>query len=428
MMRAATDELMKNQVQVCNGEDCVGCVDLRDDMHFHVSSTAMVVDMYSKVIITALRTASVSDNFLSGNNVHEAPQLVDEISTCHASPMDLDHNQVPAISLLQNEFHSEIDYLHHVMHLCADSDFSDKCSSVRCPAILNGAPWLRIRLEDAYEIGPRLDEKTQKGLHLNALDSETGGPSTFYHGTHGLYALNILSQRHLKHGTIITGSKCGLWHGPPRKAVEYAWPSLWPTCERATMCMFELRVVQHTKHALHVHVCRNQGTYEVVAVLMQRWRGSTHDLDLHRDFHFMRNGDADLAMMWREGAPLLPPPISEELPPAVELQSSDSEGEFEEEVYFEDHECTPALEQEIKEFILEANALATSRGKKATVFKRYPHRMPRVFQPGDDRFLKKTDRIYACDQCGLLVTYSSYTRGTGFRSECDFHGAYRDKS
>jgi len=228
LMRAATEELLRHDVHLCEGQDSVGHVVLRDDMHFHVSSTA-------KVILKGLRLSSVSDKFLSSDPVQESPKLVDTIDSCTASPMEIDPDQISAIL---NEVHSEIAYLHEVMEITPPSDFSSKCSSVRCPDILNGSPWLRIPLVDSYEISPRFDDKIHKWLQLNALDSN-GQPTIYYHGTPGLYGLNILLERHLNHGTIKTTEKCGLWHGPPRKAVQYAWPTTWPKCQRATMCMFE---------------------------------------------------------------------------------------------------------------------------------------------------------------------------------------------
>ena len=194
------------------------------------------------------------------------------------------------------------------------------------------------------------------------------------------------------------------------------------------MCMFELRVVQHTKHALHSHVCRNPGTYAVSALLLQRWRKSDHDSELHREFHWVGNGKNDLEMMWQQGAPMLQPPMPENRLPAVALEISDSETEVEEEEYFDDDEVAAEMESERKNFIVAANRLAVSRSKDETTFKLYPHRMPRCFKPGDHRFRNKTERTYACDTCGQLVTYSSQTRGTGSRSQCDFLGAYRDNS
>ena len=122
------------------------------------------------------------------------------------------------------------------------------------------------------------------------------------------------------------------------------------------------------------------------------------------------------------GCPHAAAPMPEDRLPAVALEISDSETEVEEEVYFDDDEGTAELESERNNFILEAHRLAVSRSKDKTTFQLYPHRMPRFFKPRDNRFLKKTDRTYACDLCGQLVTYSSKTRGTGSRSECDFLG------
>ena len=193
LMRAATEELQRHDVQVCDGQEFLGDLVLRDDMHFHVSSTATVVEMYSKVIFEALRLSSVSDKFLSSDPVQESPKLVDTIDSCTASPMEIDPDQISAIL---NEVHSEIAYLHEVMEITQPRDFSSQCSSVRCPDILSGSPWLRIPFVENYEIRPRIADNPHTWLHPNALDSD-GQPSIYYHGTPGLYGLNILQERHL---------------------------------------------------------------------------------------------------------------------------------------------------------------------------------------------------------------------------------------
>ena len=332
------------------------------------------------------------------------------------------------------------------MHISSDL-LKCICSSVRCKAILNDAAWLRIQLDKDLEIRPRLDLATMV-VFANALSDKTGQPTTWYHGTYGLYALNILSQRHLMHGTMLTSGRSGLWHGPPRKAVEYAWPTKWPKCDRSTMSMFELRVAQHTKHARHVHVNQNVGTYEVSAILLQRYRGSLHEDVLQRDFHVVRNGAEDLAMMWLQGVHEEQPPKPLEQPSDIPVKdtakaeqddcmTSNSEGELcandpmvEDDPSLDpDRVRTPEEEEAIWNFISNAKALAVSRNKPETVFVRYPHRTPSKLQKGDDRFQgKKTERMYACDSCGQLISYSRASRGTGYRADGDFPGAYTDHS
>ena len=90
---------------------------------------------------------------------------------------------------------------------------------------------------------------------------------------------------------------------------------------------------------------------------------------------------------------------------------------------------TPEQEQAIQDFISRAKALAKTRNLPETDFLRYPHRTPSKFQKGDDRFQrKKTERIYACDSCAQLIIYSRASRGTGYRVDGDFQGAYTDHS
>ena len=90
---------------------------------------------------------------------------------------------------------------------------------------------------------------------------------------------------------------------------------------------------------------------------------------------------------------------------------------------------TAEHEEAIQDFISRAKALAEERKKPETVFVRYPHRTPSKLQQGDHRFrLKKTERIFACDTCQALVSYSSASRRTGYRTDGNFQGAYTDHS
>lgn len=59
----------------------------------------------------------------------------------------------------------------------------------------------------------------------------------------------------------------------------------------------------------------------------------------------------------------------------------------------------------------------------------YELKRPQTLPAGDDRFNKiKTKRTYACDSCGNLVGYSSWTRQTGSRALGEFQGSYVDHS
>ena len=176
-------------------------------------------------------------------------------------------------------------------------------------------------------------------------------------------------------------------------------------------------------------------TYGVSAILLQRYRGSPHDQVLQRDFHVMRNGTEDLEMMWHQGVHEELPPNPLEQPSDIPVKDTDSEAEEEEAIQDfisrldPDGVRTPEEEEAIQDFISRAKALAETRKKPETVFVRYPHRTPSKLQKGDDRFQgKKTERIYACDGCCQLISYSRASRGTGYRADGDFQGAYTDHS
>jgi hypothetical protein len=54
---------------------------------------------------------------------------------------------------------------------------------------------------------------------------------------------------------------------------------------------------------------------------------------------------------------------------------------------------------------------------------------PPFLPDGDDRFNKsKTQRTYACDSCGNLVSFSSWKRCKSLRAHGEFQGSYIDKS
>ena len=203
------------------------------------------------------------------------------------------------------------------------------------------------------------------------------------------------------------------------------------------MSMFELRIAQHTKHAPHVHVSRHVGTYEVSAILLQRYRGFLHEDALRREFKFMRNGIHTLDAMWHQGVREELPPEPLEQPSDINVKEEQEESEAEEEEDWfalvaglnSESADTPEQERKIQDFISRAKALAKERKKPEAVFMRYLHRTPSRIRPGDHRFrLKKNERIFACDTCEALVSYSSASRGTGYRADGDFQGAYTDHS
>ncbi len=209
------------------------------------------------------------------------------------------------------------------------------------------------------------------------------------------------------------------------------------------MSMFEVRVSSHTKHAPHVHVSQHVGTYEVSAILLQRYRGSLHEEVLSQDFISMRNGTEDLPMMWLQGVHREQPPEPLGQPSSIPVEdpgramqddctSSESEGELVEDDPALDPERVrlPEEEQAIQTFISKAKALAKDRKKPEPVLlARYTHRTPSKLPEGDDRFnRKKTLRIFACDGCGQLIGLSRASLGTGWRFYGDFLGAYADHS
>ena len=150
------------------------------------------------------------------------------------------------------------------------------------------ANWLSIRLDEELGLENRI-KRGQRGIYENALKG--GKPSLSYHGSYGSYALNMLTERRLRLGTERTRGRSGIWHGPARTAVKYAWPTIWPNCSQATMTMFELRVSARTTHAKNVFVSQKDGTYEVTAILLARYKGDLREEALKKAaFIKMRNG------------------------------------------------------------------------------------------------------------------------------------------
>ena len=59
----------------------------------------------------------------------------------------------------------------------------------------------------------------------------------------------------------------------------------------------------------------------------------------------------------------------------------------------------------------------------------FPTKMPQSLPDGDDRFNKrKNDRVFVCDGCGVLVSFSSRSKGTGWRYQGEFQGSWQDHS
>ena len=63
LMKSAKDTLEKEGAQVCDGRDWLDEGVIRDAMHFHVRSTATVVNMYSEVMIKAQQESSGTGKF-----------------------------------------------------------------------------------------------------------------------------------------------------------------------------------------------------------------------------------------------------------------------------------------------------------------------------------------------------------------------------
>ena len=137
--------------------------------------------MYSDVVIKALQESSGMGEFLTGNDLQEATQLVHELSKADVTPMEPDRDPATT-SLLLRELRPELGFLQEIMHISSDFDLTCICSSVRCKAILNDAAWLRIQLDKDLEIRPRLELASME-VAANAINLKTGQPTTWYHGT-----------------------------------------------------------------------------------------------------------------------------------------------------------------------------------------------------------------------------------------------------
>ena len=157
-----------------------------------------------------------------------------------------------------------------------------RCSKAHLPDLeKHGFPttWLVIHFDSELQIFPRLD-LGQRGFAENALID--GQPSTWYHGTHGDHARNILQERYLRLGTSCTSGRSGVWHGAAATAARYAWPTVWPGCVNPTMTMFELKVSTHKKHSRNAFVSQRDGTYEVVAILLSHYSGDMDEPKLRK--------------------------------------------------------------------------------------------------------------------------------------------------
>ena len=295
---------------------------------------------------------------------------------------------------------------------------------------MNNQPWLRIGLQ---EVLPTLDKSKVTG-QINAMTA-AGAPKKFYHGTYGQFALSIITNRKLNHGTKLTGTSAGLWHGPPRTAVSYAWPTQWPKCSQYTMAMFEVSVIAHKTHSENVYVSKQVGSYEVTALLLHRYRGNSSAEALAHLFHRMRNGEDDLGVLWLEDPVRLH--FSLDQPVEDPSSSSDEEGSWKsaasepivEDVTDSDIERAPQELEKIELFKQKVAAHARSNGLAMPQLKQHLRPTPFQFSDGDDRFNKKgTDRVYACDSCGMLVGFSRYHTNGFYRADATFMGSYSDSS
>ena len=429
LMEQVRKTIQEEGLRVCNGDAYVGKMQLRDSMHFHVASTPDVVQMYSEVVITSLLQSNVDQSASLTAAAGQAPtQIVSEFSDHEVSCMltDTDSDSSPHTTMLKSEFHQELRLFEKLLHRKGFVHWEDGCSSVRCKGIMNNQPWLRIELDVVL---PTLEQKRLTVSKINALTVE-GTPKKYYHGTYGRYALSIIANRHLKHGTEVTGSSgAGLWHGPPKTAVSYAWPTQWPNCSKYTMAMFELGVIAHKKHSPNVFVSKEVGAYEVTALLLHRYRGNQSSNFLATRFHKMRNGEEDLYLHWIEEPQRQ---LAEDL-----SSSSSEEGSWHTEepepivqdVTDSDVERTPQELQDIYNFKEKVAAHARSNKKPMPKLKQLLRRTPAQFYDGDDRFNKTgTERVYACDACGLLVHYSRYHTNGYSRADATFMGSYCDSS
>ena len=199
--------------------------------------------------------------------------------------------------------------------------------------------------------------------------------------------------------------------------------------------MFEVQVLANKKHADNVFVSKQVGAHEVTAILLHRYRGNPSSDALGNRFHKMRNGEVDLALLWIEDPQWLRFPLDQ----LVEdpSSSSDEEGSWKsaasepivEDVTDSDIERSPQELEDIKNFKQKVAAHAKSKGMAMPVLKQLLRRTPFQFSDGDDRFNKKgTDRVYACDCCGMLVGFSRYHTNGFYRADATFMGSYSDSS
>ena len=434
LMQEVRKTLQDEGLRVFDGHAYVGMMQLRDSMHFHIASTPHVVRMYSEVVMECLLMSEINKSvFLTAGASQDLTQLVSEFSDHEVSCMltDTDSDASPHTTMLKSEFAHELRLFDRLLQTKGIVDWEGRCSSVRCKGILNNQPWLRIGLD---VVSPTLDRTKLKVSKINALTAE-GAPKIFYHGTYGKCALSIIKNRQLKHGTEVTGTSAGLWHGPPRTAVSYAWPTKWPNCSQYTMAMFELRVIAHKKHSPHVFVSKEVGAYEVTALLLHRYRGNPSPDALGTRFHKMRNGEVDLHSLWVEDPQRQLVPVDQLVEDPSPCSSSEGSWNPEEpepiveDVTDSDIERSSQELEDIEKFKQKVAAHAKSKGMAMPRLKQQLRRTPAEFKDGDDRFNKKgTDRVYACDFCGMLVGYSRYHTNGFYRADATFMGSYCDSS
>ena len=199
--------------------------------------------------------------------------------------------------------------------------------------------------------------------------------------------------------------------------------------------MFEVRVLANKKHADNVFVSKQVGAYEVTAILLHRYRGNPSPDALSKQFIRMRNGVSDLLLLWIEDPQRQLAPVDqivEEMCPC-----SDSEGSWVsqeslpilEDVTDSDIERSPQEVENIEQFKQKVLDDAVRRGKPMPALKQLLRRTPFYRKDADDRFNRRqVDMVFACDGCGLIVSYCSVSRNGLSRAYVTFMGSYSDSS
>ena len=213
---------------------------------------------------------------------------------------------------VRTELSEEILFLEGIVGCIAAERFS-VVTFEGLDGFLAPASWLRLRLDNELAIHPPLCNPPH-GITPNAREGQipSGQPTKAFSGMRGDYALNILKERKLRHGTEITGGQSkplkGIWNGPPTTAIKYAWPTKWPSSHAGlTLTMLELEVSARTTHSASSNVFCTQweGCAHVVAILFGRWRGRAEPkrfgfINMHNGFEF---DGADLDLLRAQSSP-----------------------------------------------------------------------------------------------------------------------------